>query len=195
MIRPLNKLPLAIGVSVLSLVLGCAGATDQASAQGVPLSLRNTFRIGTGGVICSAQNTPLDPRLNSMFDRGYRLSCRDAAGAVGTMVAVRRAIDIGALPTAMAGTQINCDAAAKAEIAELGTVDAVTCHDKRAGLDYKRYATRREGVSYFVEGLSGYDPALKIAIASVVSGRQVKGEIQVASTEVSDPAADRKSVV
>ena len=189
MIRPLNKLPLAIGVSVLSLVLGCAGATDQARAQGVPLSLRNTFRIGTGGVICSAQNTPLDPRLNSMFDRGYRLSCRDAAGAVGTMVAVRRAIDIGALPTAMAGTQINCDAAAKAEIAELGTVDAVTCHDKRAGLDYKRYATRREGVSYFVEGLAGYDPALKIAIASVVNGRQVKGEIQVASTEVSDPAA------
>lgn len=187
--RPMNKRPLAIATATLALVLGLAGTTQQALAQSLPLSLRNTFRIGTGGVICSAQNTPLDPRLNSMFDRGYRLSCRDAAGAVGTVVAVRRAIEIGALPTAMPGAEINCEAATKTEIAEVGAVDAVTCHDKRAGLDYKRYATRREGVSYFVEGLAGYDPALKIAMASVVTGRQVKGDIQVASTEVSDPAA------
>ena len=47
----------------------------------------------------------------------------------------------------------------------------------------------REGVRYCEEGLDGYDPAMKIAIASVVNGRQVKGDIQVASTEVSDPAA------
>ena len=187
--RRTNKRPLAIGTAGLALILAWGSASQHAIAQGVPLSLRNTFRIGTGGVICSAQNTPLDPRLSSMFDRGYRLSCRDAAGAVGTMVAVRRAIDIGVLPTGMAGTEINCDAVTKAEIADVGSVDAATCHDKRAGLDYKRYATRREGISYFVEGLAGYDPALKIAMASVVTGRQVKGDIQVASTEVSDPAA------
>lgn len=160
-----------------------------AAAQSTPLTLRNSFRLGNAGVICAAQNAPLDPRLNSMFDRGYRLTCRDAAGAVGTMVAVRRAIDIGAVPTGMSGAKLDCAAGAKADIDQLGEVEAATCKDASAGLDYKRYAVRRGGVSYFVEGLAGYDPALRLAIASVVAGKPVPGEVKVASTEVSDPAA------
>ena len=44
-------------------------------------------------------------------------------------------------------------------------------------------------MSYLVEGLAGYDPALRLALASVVNGRPEPGEVRVASTEVSDPAA------
>src|SRR6185503_4838074 len=42
------------------------------------------------------------------------------------------------------------------------------------------------------EGLAGYDPALRLALASVVTNRVQKGAIQVATTEVSDPAAFAK---
>ncbi|OYZ43507.1 MAG: hypothetical protein B7Y31_03755, partial [Novosphingobium sp. 16-62-11] len=70
-------------LSALALMLGYAPAMA-ADASKQPLSVRNSFRVGSAGVTCTAQNAPLDARLVGMFDRSYRLSCRDAAGAVGT---------------------------------------------------------------------------------------------------------------
>ena len=42
---------------------------------------------------------------------------------------------------------------------------------------------------YLVEGLAGYDPALRLALASVVNDLPQSGTIRVATTEVSDAAA------
>ena len=39
------------------------------------------------------------------------------------------------------------------------------------------------------EGLAGYDPALRLALASVVTDKPQSGAVTVATTEVSDPAA------
>ena len=50
-------------------------------------------------------------------------------------------------------------------------------------------AVNRGKTNYLVEGLAGYDPALRLALASVVTDRPQKGKVQVATTEVSDPAA------
>lgn len=175
--------------ALAALAVAAGTVPDSALAQRDPLSIRNSFRIGNAGVQCTAQNSPLDKRLQSMFDRAYRLSCRDAAGAVGTLIAVREPVDIGKAPTAMPGASFTCGATGADDIAGLGLVSAVTCHDAATNIDYKRYLVARTGVTYLVEGLSGYDPALRLALASVVNDRPMPGAIRVASTEVSDPAA------
>src|SRR3546814_8517816 len=53
-----------------------------AAAQSI--SLRDSFRIGSGGgVLCSAQTSSTDAALKDMFDRAYAVVCRDAAVPVG----------------------------------------------------------------------------------------------------------------
>ena len=175
------------GAGLGAIVLACAVPVGAQTAQ--PLSIRSSFRIGSSGVTCTAQNSPSDPRLKGMFDRGYLLSCRDAAGSIGSLIAVRRQVSLGAEPTALAGVTIECGQAGSAQLDGLGTVASVNCRDPRSQVDYRRYAIERGGVSYLVEGLAGYDPALRLALATVVTDRPQTGEIRVATTEVSDAAA------
>ena len=152
----------ALGALALALCLPAPAVAQ----SGTPVSVRSSFRIGTSGVACSAQNAPLDPRLKGMFDRAYRLSCRDAAGSIGSLIAVRRALALGAEPSGTMGLDLACGTAAPTTLEGLGAVEAVTCRDARSNVDYRRYAISRGGVSYFVEGLAGYDPALRLALAS-----------------------------
>ncbi|WP_294120698.1 CHAT domain-containing protein [Sphingomonas sp.] len=160
-----------------------------AGAAEPPLSIRSSFRLGDSGVLCTAQVRPSDPRLTGMFDRGYQLTCRDAAGPIGSLLAVRRAIDPATEKSVLPTGTLACKAEETATIDNVGGVRALTCRDQAAGIDYRRYAIQRGKTSYLVEGLAGYDPALKLALASVVTDRMQKGAIQVATTEVSDPAA------
>jgi tetratricopeptide (TPR) repeat protein len=171
-------------IAALVLVSPIAAAAQSA----VPLSVRNTFRVGSSGVACTAQNAPGDPRVKGMFDRAYKLTCRDAAGAIGSLIAVRRTVAQAAEPSALVQSELACGQATQAELAGVGPVESVTCRDGKIAVDYRRYSVERGGVSYLVEGLAGYDPALRLALASVVNGRPEPGEIRVASTEVSDPA-------
>ena len=160
-----------------------------ASAAELPLSIKSSFRLGDAGVLCSAQVRPSDPRLNGMFDRAYQLTCRDAAAPVGSVLALRRAIDPAAERSALQAGSLSCKTGEAAMIDNVGAVQAFTCRDEAAGIDYRRYAAQRGKTYYLVEGLAGYDPALRLALASVVTNRLQKGAIQVATTEVSDPAA------
>ncbi|WP_338465709.1 CHAT domain-containing protein [Novosphingobium sp. ZN18A2] len=177
------------GASLAVLAAAAAFSAPAHARDSGPLSIRNSFRIGNAGVLCTAQNAPLDKRLVTMFDRGYRISCRDAAGVVGTMIAVRNPVDIDTAPSAMPGADYTCSASSVDKIDNLGGVSAATCRDPKSKLDYKRYLVRRGGVTYLVEGLAGYDPALRLALASVVKDRAIPGTIRVATTEVTDPAA------
>ncbi len=163
------------------------------AAQTLPVSVRSSFRVGTSGVVCSAQVALSDARLSTMFDRAYTLSCRDAAGAVGTLIAVKRPLALDSVPDvgapASAGPGRVCGAAGRVGITALGGVSAMICRDPKSGLDYRRYALRRGDISYFVEGLAAYDTALQLALASVALDRPAQGEIKVATTEVTDAAA------
>ncbi|MEI6642885.1 MAG: CHAT domain-containing protein [Novosphingobium sp.] len=174
-------------------VIGAALAPAVLAARPVPVSVRSSFRLGSAGVVCSAQAAPRDPRLEAMFDRAYTLSCRDAAGPVGTLVAVRRALAVETAPDtgapASAGPGRVCGAVGRAMIPALGEVSGLICRDPASGLDYRRYGVTRDGTSYYVEGLAAYDAALRLALASVVLDRPVPGEIRVATTEVTDAAA------
>ena len=175
--------------AMMAALLASAATPLQAAEGQQPLSIRNSFRVGSSGVTCTAQNAPLDKRLGGIFDRGYRVSCRDAAGAVGSLIAVRRDISMGNEPTGLPGVTLACGGEGSVAIETLGRVSAVNCRDQNANVEYKLYAVKRGGTTYFVEGLAGYDPALRLALASVVSDSPVPGEIRVATTEVSDPAA------
>lgn len=159
-----------------------------ASSRDDPLSLATTFRIGDAGVRCSAQNAPAEPRLGGMFDRAYRLTCRDAADAVGTLLVVRDASKLGTIPSG-AGEDASCEAEATDEIEHLGKVKKRTCTDGDLGIAYRSYTLDRDGRTYHVEGLAGYDPVLRLALASVYVDRALPGTIKVAQTEVSDAAA------
>ncbi len=183
----------ALGLLASLAALGCTLVPVDLAARTVPLSVRSNFRVGSAGVVCAAQVAPRDPRLGGMFDRAFTLSCRDAAGPVGTLIAVRRAFPIDAPPVpgiaAAAGPQQACGGPGRVVIAALGETEAMICRDPASGLDYRRYALRHGDTSYYVEGLAAYDAALRLALASVVLGRAVPGEIKVATTEVTDAAA------
>jgi CHAT domain-containing protein len=173
----------------LQLLLLAGVAAVPALAAEPPLSIRSSFRLGDAGVLCTAQIRPSDPRLAGMFDRAYQLTCRDAAGPIGSVLAVRRAIDPASERSALPVGGLACKAEEAATIDNVGAVRALTCRDEAASVDYRRYAVQRGKTSYLVEGLAGYDPALKLALASVITNRAQSGAIQVATTEVSDPAA------
>ncbi|MCY7339960.1 MAG: CHAT domain-containing protein [Sphingomonas bacterium] len=154
-----------------------------------PLSTRDSFRLGDAGVLCTAQAKPTDKRLAMMFDRAYLLTCRDAAGPVGSALALRGTIDAATLPSALPVAALSCAAPVAAVVDGVGAVTTLKCHDGANNLDYRRYAISRGKTHYLVEGLAGYDPALRLALASLVLDRGQKGLVQVATTEVSDPAA------
>jgi CHAT domain-containing protein len=179
MTRPLSMLLLASAAMMPA--IGQAAET--------PLSVRPSFRLGDAGVLCTAQVRPTDPRLNGIFDRSYLLTCRDAAAPIGSVLAVRRAIDPAAERSALPLGQLNCKPEESVEVDGLGAVRATICRDEAAGLDYRRYSVQKGRTSYLAEGLAGYDPALRLALASVVTDRSQRGTVQVATTEVSDPAA------
>src|SRR3546814_13576975 len=70
-----------------------------AAAQSI--SLRDSFRIGSGGgVLCSAQTSSTDAALKDLFDRAYAVVCRDAAVPVGHLYALKKR---GASPSSRIG--------------------------------------------------------------------------------------------
>ncbi|HEY0629276.1 MAG TPA: CHAT domain-containing protein, partial [Sphingomicrobium sp.] len=173
----------------MMMLAGAAMAPGLAQAAEQPLSIRSSFRLGDAGVLCTAQVRPTDPRLSGMFDRAYQLTCRDAAAPVGSVLALRQAVDLASVPSALPVGPMACKTEESTSVDNVGAVRALSCRDEAAGLDYRRYAVQRGRNFYLAEGLAGYDPALRLALASVVTDRAQQGAVQVATTEVSDAAA------
>ena len=136
---------------------------------------------GTGAADRPPADRHLRPRLSAHLPR-----CR---WTVGSAIAVRRRLDLAREPGALPAGVVACNAEEVATIDNVGAVRALHCRDEAAGIDYRRYAVQRGNTSYLVEGLAGYDPALKLALSSLVTDRAQNGAVQVATTEVSDPAA------
>jgi CHAT domain-containing protein len=174
---------------ILLLATAVGAAMPAIGASVVPIANRTSFRLGDAGVMCTAQSRATDTRLSGIFDRAYVLTCRDAASAVGSLIAVRRPVDPVREPGMIKSGALTCGAPSSAAVDGAGTATMLTCRDEAAKLDYKRYWLTRGKTTYFVEGLAGYDPALRFALASVVSNRPQSGAMRVATTEVSDAAA------
>lgn len=165
-------------------------ASQPAMARDLPLSVQDSFRIGSTGVLCTAQNAPNLPELNGMFDRGYRIVCRDAATSVGTFLAIR---DIATDAVAVAGFKtsdtLTCRKEDEAAIENLGSVSATICTNSVTRIDHRIYSTERGNTTYIAQGLAGYDSALRLGLAALVSDQPVSGPVEVATTSVSDPVA------
>jgi CHAT domain-containing protein len=161
-----------------------------ASAPGTPLSARDSFRVGNSGTIfCSAQNVATDKALRSMFDLGYSITCRDAALPVGTMYKLQDAVGGSARLADLRSARANCTGSHAGTLPDVGRVDVIECRLKDADVGYRVYQLRKGKLFYSVEGLSGYDSALQLALRSLVADRPVKGEISIATTGLGDPAA------
>ena len=169
-----------------------AALPQPASAAG--LKLADSFRVGSGGVLCTAQNRVADPVLASMFDRGYRITCRDAAAPVGKLFALRLGGGRGATETSLAArlaagrsADIICAVPGPADVPELADARRAACQQE--GLTYSVYTVRRGNTLYVAEGLTGYGSALRLALRALVADAPVAGDVEVASTAAGDPAA------
>ena len=70
-----------IAIAFAAAAIAAAAPLVQAGAE--PLSVRENFRIGSGGsVLCTAQSLGNDKGLKTMFDRGYSVVCRDAVAPI-----------------------------------------------------------------------------------------------------------------
>src|SRR5215212_746267 len=175
----------AIAIAVTILTLGFA-----AQAKAAPLSMRDSFRIGTGGtVFCSAQSVATDKALTDMFDSGYSLTCRDAALPIGKMYKLRIAPGLEARLAAVRNESVICSAPTSGTLLDLGRVEVTECRLKQADVGYRIYQVARGKTSYSAEGLAGYDSALQLGLRSLVADRQVAGEVSVATTGLGDPSA------
>ncbi|WP_017672099.1 CHAT domain-containing protein [Blastomonas sp. AAP53] len=186
--RGLRRSARQAGSAMLALA---AAIASPALAQGEDsIALRDSFRVGTAGVLCTAQYRPTDPVLTSMFDRGYRVVCRDAASPVASLYALRGGEgDRLDSYLQMLATRLTCADKQITEVEAVGGATTIECRDPKAQVDYRVYVAVRGETVFVAEGLSGYDSALKLALASLVTDRAATGAVDVATTSVSDPAA------
>jgi CHAT domain-containing protein len=175
----------AIAIAAAISALGLAG-----SAPAVPLSVRDSFRIGSSGTIfCSAQSVANDPALKTMFDAGYSVTCRDAALPVGKMYKLRDTSGAAARLAALRSDKMSCSAPHAGTVQELGAVEVTECKLKDADVGYRVYQLRKGRLFYSGEGLAGYDTVIQLGLRGLVADQPVKGEISIATTGAGDPAA------
>jgi CHAT domain-containing protein len=174
-----------IGLAAALLALSFAPSLAE-----TPLSVRDSFRIGTSGAsYCSGQPLANDPGLSGMFDVAYSITCRDAVLPVGRIYKLAAGRDD---PSArLAGLRSKtaaCGNPSEEPIESLGRAMVTQC--KLADMDVAyRVIQYRKGNSLFVaEGLAGYDSALRLGLRSVVADRPIAGEVSIATTGVGDPA-------
>lgn len=177
-------------IAIASLAAGSALLLAQ-SAAAQPISVRDTFRIGTEGVVlCTAQMIGADPALVDMFDRGYSVVCRDAAVPVGQIYALRvRDSDPAVRLAAVRAARADCGPGESRNVEGIGTAALAECRLKDADVRYLSYQIRKGNVLYVAEGLAGYDSALRLGLRTVIADRPVPGEVSVATTGAGDPAA------
>ncbi len=155
-----------------------------------PLSVRDSFRIGTSGSsYCSAQPVAIDPVLIGMFDVAYSVTCRDAALPVGKIYSFRSAGSPADRLARARQKTVTCQTPGTDSIEDLGPVRAIQCTLSGADVAYVVYEFSRGGQFYAVEGLGGYDSALRLGLRSVVADRPVEGEVSIATTGAGDPAS------
>ena len=176
--------------SILAIAAATVVSSAASPAIAAPISVRDSFRIGTGGsTFCSAQSNAVDKALTNMFDSAYAITCRDAALPVGKLYKLR---DLASAPGRLAAAradEVNCGSARTETLAGLGQVEVIDCKLKDIDVAYRAYQYRQGRNFFAVEGLAGYDTALTLALRSLVADAPVKGDVSIATTGVGDPVA------
>ncbi len=178
MIRPM--------LSIVAAALTASAA--HAAPSGERLAFADRFRVGSAGVLCTAQSASADPQLANMFDRAFRILCRDAATPVGKLYVLRASMaDATARLTMNRRDGVTCGRPAASTIEGLTGVTRADC---TAGqLTWSVYLRQGRNSVQAAEGLGGYASALKLGLRAIAADRAVSGTVDVAVTEAGDPAA------
>ncbi len=174
--------------AVLALATAMLVAPSEAATRG-GLKALDSFRVGDGGVLCTAQSRGVGTLLTSMFDRGYALVCRDAAIQVGELFALRSGSGAAAagVLSRLATRAGGCDAVTEESLGGL-MVRRASCVGE-AGVPRLLLSVEQGGVLYVADGLAGYESALALGLQSMVADRSVPGAVLVTTTGASDPTA------
>ena len=180
----MSRIALAFAAALLGVV-----PLVQAGAE--PLSVRENFRIGSGGsVLCTAQSLGNDKGLSTMFDRGYSVICRDATAPIGLIYALKTSAgDPADRLKALRVERANCQTATRGQIEGLGAVETIECTLKDVDVTYRVYEYRKGNILYSAEGLAGYDSALQLGLRSIIADKIIPGELSIATTGAGDAAA------
>ncbi|MEZ5707869.1 MAG: CHAT domain-containing tetratricopeptide repeat protein [Blastomonas sp.] len=162
-----------------------------ASAQQIPLSLRDSFPLGDSrGSLCQVQNRSTDPAIRTMFDRSWAIVCRDSALPVGYVFALRDSDgDAAARLDARRSDKVDCSGAGPVPATLADNVQQRNCAWRDGGLSYTVARADQGKTSYFVEGFAAYDSALSLALRSIMADEVLPGTIEIATTSIEDPAA------
>ncbi|HUG46457.1 MAG TPA: CHAT domain-containing protein, partial [Sphingomicrobium sp.] len=178
-----------MGKAGIALVVSIAVAGWSLPGTSAPLSVRDSFRIGTdGSSLCSAQPLVNDPALTGMFDIGYSITCRDAALPIGKIYQLRTGNRDERL-SKLRSRDIACSEPKAGSIEGLGEVRVIDCKLVEADVAYRAYEYSQRGYLFSAEGLTGYDSALRLGLRSIVEDRPVEGEVSIATTGIGDPGA------
>src|SRR5438132_12752803 len=129
-------------IAIAAAITGLAGAASSWAAT--PLSVRDSWRIGTSGTsFCSAQSLTLDKALTGMFDAGYSITCRDAALPIGKLYKLKESASAAGRIAADRASRANCGQHRRGNVSRIGAVDVVDCKLKDADVTYRAYELRR----------------------------------------------------
>lgn len=170
--------------------LFCGIIPTQISAQTLRPSLMDSFRIGLGGgALCQAQSKSTDAVLTGMFDRAWTLVCRDAAKPVGQIFALRG--DISDTDDRIAKSRempLTCSSWTSVEMNNLAGAMRAACEG-----GYLVYRVQAGKVTYYAQGLSAYDGALRLGLRTVIADRLIPEKLEIATTGGGDAATFARS--
>jgi CHAT domain-containing protein len=151
-------------------------------------SASERFSIGTSGSVCEAQGVSMGETRASIYERKWMILCRDIARPIGTAFALRGGDPLQRAASAREEA-LDCNTVGSLAIEGAGNVTATNCRGHTTGLSWTIYSQTTAGTTYVVEGLAGYDSALRLTMANLVADKPVAGTVDVVSLGSSDPIA------
>ena len=176
-------------IAALLAVGMAASAPALAQMSDLPVSVRDSFPLGSGGnALCQVQSRAQDAAIVGPFDRAWAVVCRDSALPVGYVFALRGSDTVERL-AARRNAAVDCAGAtaAASTLVEGGRENA--CRWRDPALPYSVASLAKGRTTYVVEGFAAYQSALSLAVNSIVADRALPGEVSVATTSISDSEA------
>lgn len=177
---------LAASTCLTALAFVALGASP-ASAQERPISLRDSFPVGSNG-LCEAQI--MEPIAGAgLFDRGYRVVCRDAAAPVGTLWVVRQNAELDPVSRFLP-EPMNCQAAGDALAPEtLADRKTLACDNSENGIARSLAFGSHGGRLYAAQSVSAYDDVVRLGLETLASDQVAEGDVEIPLTQSTDALA------
>ncbi|WP_271079401.1 CHAT domain-containing protein [Aurantiacibacter sp. MUD61] len=158
-----------------------------ASAQEVPVSLRDSVPIGSDG-LCEMQiQSPT--AQDGLFYRRYAVICQDASIAVGSLAVLPSTGPEAAL-SALSDDGRTCREGELSNLPQgIESARAFACREEGNELNRLLIVGSANGYTYVAEGISIYQDALRLGMATLASDREIAGTVEIPLTLAADASA------